>query len=76
MPYSEGIGFIMRVRDKDDDLDMPYFVTAHEIAHIAQRHYGSASDWRRIYEANRGTIANPDMIHPGQELVLPSPDDR
>lgn len=46
------------------------------LSHIAQRHYGSASDWRRIYEANRGTIANPDMIHPGQELVLPSPDDR
>jgi ABC-2 type transport system permease protein len=33
VPYSEGIGFIMRVRDRDDDLDMPYFVTAHEIAH-------------------------------------------
>ncbi|MGH7468122.1 MAG: ABC transporter permease/M1 family aminopeptidase [Longimicrobiales bacterium] len=33
VPYSEQIGFILRVRDKDDDLDMPLFVTAHEVAH-------------------------------------------
>jgi ABC-2 type transport system permease protein len=33
VPYSEGIGFISRVRDDADDLDMPYFVTAHELAH-------------------------------------------
>ena len=33
VPYSEGIGFIARVRDRDDDLDMPLFVTAHELAH-------------------------------------------
>jgi ABC-type transport system involved in multi-copper enzyme maturation permease subunit len=33
VPYSEGIGFIARVRDRDDDLDWPLFVTAHEFAH-------------------------------------------
>jgi ABC-2 type transport system permease protein len=33
VPYSEGIGFISRVKDDADDLDMPYFVTAHELAH-------------------------------------------
>jgi aminopeptidase N len=34
IPYSEGIGFIARVRDdKADDQDYPYYVTAHEIAH-------------------------------------------
>jgi len=33
IPYSEGIGFILKVSDKDDDLDMPFFVTAHEVAH-------------------------------------------
>ena len=31
VPYSEGIGFIAHVRDAD--LDYPYFVTAHEVAH-------------------------------------------
>jgi nucleoid-associated protein YgaU len=38
---------------------------------IAQREYGDASAWRRIYEANRGQIDNPDLIHPGQELTIP-----
>jgi aminopeptidase N len=33
IPYSESIGFILRVKDEDDDLDMPFFVTAHEVAH-------------------------------------------
>ena len=34
IPYSEGIGFIARVRDDDpDDIDYPYYVTAHEVAH-------------------------------------------
>ena len=49
IPYSEGIGFITRVKDEDDDLDMPFFVTAHEVAHqwwghqvIGARAQGSA----------------------------------
>ncbi|AGC45160.1 hypothetical protein MYSTI_03854 [Myxococcus stipitatus DSM 14675] len=34
IPYSEAIGFIAHVRDDHpDDLDYPYYVTAHEIAH-------------------------------------------
>lgn len=41
------------------------------LSHIAQRYYGKASDWRRIYEANRGTIENPDHIHPGQDILIP-----
>ena len=32
VPYSEKIGFISDLRD-DDEIDMPYYVTAHEMAH-------------------------------------------
>ena len=32
VPYSEGIGFIQRVR-KPEDIDMIFYVTAHELAH-------------------------------------------
>ena len=32
IPYSESIGFIARV-DPDTDIDYPYYVTAHEMAH-------------------------------------------
>ncbi|HLJ57684.1 MAG TPA: ABC transporter permease [Chthonomonadaceae bacterium] len=37
IPYSEGIGFLARVQDRtatrDGDIDYPFYVTAHEVAH-------------------------------------------
>lgn len=34
IPFSEAIGFITRVDDKDQDkIDLPFYVTAHEVAH-------------------------------------------
>jgi nucleoid-associated protein YgaU len=33
--------------------------------------YGSADSWQRLYEANRGTIHDPNVIHPGQEISIP-----
>ena len=39
---------------------------------IAKREYGDANQWRRIFEANRDKIDNPDLIHPGQELKIPA----
>lgn len=39
---------------------------------IAQDHYGRASAWRRIFDANRDQIDDPDLIRPGQVLVIPA----
>ncbi len=33
IPFSEGIGFIAKVDDPDQDIDFVYYVTAHEVAH-------------------------------------------
>lgn len=33
MPYSEGVGFIQDFKDKDADIDMMFYVAAHEIGH-------------------------------------------
>ena len=42
------------------------------LSKIAKRFYGDASQWNRIYEANRDLIGkNPDLIRPGQDLVIP-----
>ncbi len=38
---------------------------------IAQRVYGDASAYMRIFEANSDKIKDPNLIHPGQELVIP-----
>ena len=45
IPYSEGIGFIARVRPSDPkDIDYPYYVTAHEAAHQWWGHQVGAAD--------------------------------
>ena len=41
------------------------------LSKIARAHYGKASEWPRVYEANRDIIKDPDLIYPGQELRLP-----
>jgi len=38
---------------------------------IARREYGSMHEWRKIYEANKDNISNPDVIYPNQELIIP-----
>jgi nucleoid-associated protein YgaU len=41
------------------------------LSKIAKREYGNANDWRRIYEANKDTIKDPDKIFPGQTIKIP-----
>lgn len=41
------------------------------LSHIAQKHYGKASHWHAIFEANRDQLDDPDRIFPGQVLRLP-----
>ena len=42
---------------------------------IAKSHYGKASQWPAIFEANRDQLDNPDRIKPGQVLKIPALDD-
>jgi len=52
--------------------EQSYVVVAGDsLSKIAKRHYGDASQWPRIFEANRDQISNPDLIHPGQRLKIP-----
>lgn len=38
---------------------------------ISQKRYGSGFLFVRVFEANRETIRNPDLIYPGQVFALP-----
>jgi nucleoid-associated protein YgaU len=42
------------------------------LSKIAKSELGDASQWKAIYEANKDKIKDPDMIHPGQVLNIPS----
>ena len=41
------------------------------LSKIAKQFFGSSSEWRRIHEANRDRIKDPDLIQPGWKLVIP-----
>lgn len=47
-------------------------VAGDSLSKIAQRELGDASRWRAIYDANRDSIKDPDLIHPGQVLKMPA----
>jgi len=41
------------------------------LSSIAARAYGDPNAWQRIVAANRDKISNPNLIVPGQELLVP-----
>ena len=54
------------------DRERTYTVVAGDtLSKIAKREYGDASKWHRIYDANKDTIKNPDLIYPGQTFKIP-----
>jgi hypothetical protein len=47
-------------------------VSGDTLSKLAQTYYGNPTLWTRIYAANRGVIGpNPNLIRPGQSLVIP-----
>lgn len=38
---------------------------------IAKKYYGDGSQYTKIFNANRDKIKNPNLIYPGQKLVIP-----
>ena len=41
------------------------------LSKIAKHFYGDAQKWNIIFESNKDTIKNPDLIHPGQIIKIP-----
>lgn len=46
-------------------------VVGDTLSKIAQTYYGKASDYMKIFEANKDKLKDPDKIFPGQELIIP-----
>jgi len=41
------------------------------LSKIAKQLYGDANSWHKIHQANLNLIKDPNLIHPGQKLVIP-----
>jgi nucleoid-associated protein YgaU len=46
-------------------------VKGDSLSKIAQREYGDANQWHKIFEANKDVIDDPDLIEVGQDLIIP-----
>jgi nucleoid-associated protein YgaU len=41
------------------------------LSRISKEFYGNANEYMKIFEANRGTLTDPNRITPGQQLTIP-----
>lgn len=46
--------------------------SGESLSKIAKHYYGDAMKYKKIFDANTNILKNPDLIHPGQELVIPN----
>ncbi len=73
------MGNVHGVESVDESIEVdeptePVFYTVKSgdtLGAIAQRHYGKASQYMKIFEANKPMLENPDRIYPGQVLRIP-----
>ena len=41
------------------------------LSEISQQYYGTSRHWRKIYQANRDVIENPDFLEKGVKIIIP-----
>lgn len=46
--------------------------SGESLSKIAKHYYGNPMKYTAIFEANRNILKDPNIIHPGQELVIPN----
>ena len=47
--------------------------SGESLSKIAKHYYGDMQDYKRIFDANRDQLSDPDRIDVGQQLVIPNP---
>jgi LysM repeat protein len=70
---ASGVASSITPLPRSPDRPVEYTIKAGDtLTHLADRFYGTASKWSKIYEANRDAIKNPDYIYIGQKITIPS----
>lgn len=60
------------IKVADDSVYHRHVVKSGEsLSKIAKHYYGDYMKYKEIFAANTNILKNPDVIHPGQELVIP-----
>ncbi|MBJ7516821.1 MAG: LysM peptidoglycan-binding domain-containing protein [Stenotrophomonas sp.] len=73
VPKADFSGVSASVDSTADVVDATYTVEKGDtLSKIAKQHLGDANAWKKIFDANRDQLDDPDRIQPGQVLKLPS----
>lgn len=61
------------IKVEDESVYARHTVASGEsLSKIAKHYFKDPMKYTAIFEANKGTLDSPDVIHPGQELVIPN----
>jgi nucleoid-associated protein YgaU len=61
------------IKVEDDSVYTHHEVQKGEsLSVISKKYYGDPMKYKQIFEANTDKLKNPDLIHPGQKLVIPN----
>jgi nucleoid-associated protein YgaU len=60
---------------KETEVKTYTVVKGDSLSKIAKEMYGDVKLWKKLYEANKDVIKNPDLIQPGWVLRVPNLDD-
>lgn len=61
----------IRVEKAEPEASFYTVKSGDTLSKIAKQHYGDASKYPKIFEANRPLLSDPDKIYPGQMLRIP-----
>lgn len=64
----------METKKQEPEATFYTVVRGDTLSGIAKQHYGAASKYLRIFEANRPLLSDPNKIYPGQVLRIPPAD--
>ena len=60
------------IKVADESIYHKHTVASGEsLSKIAKHYFKDPMKYKAIFEANKNILKNPDMIHPGQELIIP-----
>ena len=70
-PAAEPAGAPAAEEEPEEQFEFYEIASGDTLGKIAERFYGKASEYMRIFEANREIIDDPDRIYPGQKIRIP-----
>lgn len=73
VPKADFSGVTSSVDSTAEQLGGSYTVEKGDtLSKIAKQQLGDANAWKKIFEANRDVLDDPDKIFPGQTLKIPA----